>query len=480
MENISNYIGGELVQPIGGGYLNNINPATGLEICKIPDSGAGDVEKAFLSAKQAFPSWSQLPAAARADYLYKIADLIDRDLDMLAEAESIDNGKPLSLAKKVDIPRASANLRFYAGAGLHDHSEFHDMGKTGFNYTLRRPVGVAACISPWNLPLYLFTWKVAPALAAGNTVVAKPSEVTPLTAFLFSKLCIEAGLPPGVLNIVHGTGPGAGNAMVEHPGIPVISFTGGTQTGAHIARTAAPMFKKLSLELGGKNPNLIFADCDLDKAVKTACLAAFTNQGEICLCGSRIYVEKSIYAAFMEKFIPAVEQLKVGAPDAADTRIGAIVSEAHFNKILACIALAKSEGGTCITGGKAVNLPAPHDKGFFIEPTVITGLPPACRTNREEIFGPVVSVGTFESEEEAIALANGTNYGLAAVVFTNNLSRAHRVAAQIDSGIVWVNCWLLRDLRTPFGGMKQSGVGREGGFEALHFFTEAKNVCISY
>jgi len=480
MEKILNYINGELREPLSGQYLSNTNPCNGMPFGFIPDSDAGDVELAVRAAVAAFPQWSQTTAEARAQVLNRIADLIDRDLEKLARAESMDNGKPFSLASKMDIPRASSNLRFYAGAILHDHTEFHDMGQQGFNYTLRRPAGVAGCISPWNLPLYLFTWKIAPALASGNTVVAKPSEVTPVTAWMFSQLCIEAGLPPGVLNIVHGLGSKAGNAIVSHKDIPVISFTGGTQTGEHIARTAAPMFKKLSLELGGKNPNLIFADCDLEKAVKTSVAAAFTNQGEICLCGSRIYVEKSLYPKFIEQFTEAVKKMKVGPPDAADTRIGAVVSEAHYKKILGYLDLALAEGGSFATGGHAVQLPPPHDKGYYIAPTVITGLPASCRTNTEEIFGPVVSVGTFETEQEAIALANGTKYGLASVLFTSNLQRAHRVAAQIDSGIVWINCWLVRDLRTPFGGMKQSGVGREGGFEALHFFTEAKNVCISY
>jgi aminomuconate-semialdehyde/2-hydroxymuconate-6-semialdehyde dehydrogenase len=352
------------------------------------------------------------------------------------------------------------------------------MGNHALNYTLRTPIGVVACISPWNLPLYLFTWKIAPALAAGNCVVAKPSEVTPMTAFLFSKICIEAGLPKGVLNIVHGLGPKVGAALTSHPNIPVISFTGGTKTGAEIARVAAPMFKKLSLELGGKNPNIIFADCDFEKTVKESVRASFTNQGEICLCGSRIYIEASIYEKFKVAFVEEVEKLKVGDPLLPQTKVGAIASQLHYDKILGYIDLAKEEGGTILCGGKPAEVEERCKNGFFIEPTVVEGLDHLCRTNQEEIFGPVVTLQKFETEKEVIEFANSNNYGLACILFTENLTRAHRVAAAVKSGIVWINCWLLRDLRTPFGGMKQSGVGREGGWEALRFFTEPKNVCI--
>ena len=352
------------------------------------------------------------------------------------------------------------------------------MEGTALNYTLRNPIGVAGCISPWNLPLYLFTWKIAPALAAGNCVVAKPSELTPMTAYLLSELCIEAGLPPGVLNIVHGYGHKVGSAITRHPDVPVLSFTGGTKTGATIAATAAPMFKKLSLELGGKNPNIIFADCDYDTMLDTTIRSSFANQGEICLCGSRIYVEQSIYDKFRRDFVARTAALTIDDPLDEKSQLGAIVSKAHMEKILAYVELARQEGGEILVGGKQVHLEGRCRDGWFVAPTVIEGLSSDCRTNQEEIFGPVVTLSPFESEEEVLGFANGTAYGLAASLWTENLTRAHRVANHLQAGIVWINCWMLRDLRTPFGGMKQSGVGREGGIEALRFFTEAKNVCV--
>lgn len=478
MDQILNYIAGKLQKPISNNYLDNINPAEGKVYSSLPDSDFTDVQKAVEAASNAFPMWSTMLASKRAEILLKIAELIDRDLDKLALAESIDQGKPLKLAKSVDIPRASANLRFYATASMHVSSESHLMQGEAINYTTQTPIGVAGCISPWNLPLYLFTWKIAPALAAGCTVVAKPSELTPMTAFLFSKLCIVAGLPAGVLNIVHGLGGKVGQAIVEHPNVSVISFTGGTVTGKKIASTAAPMFKKLSLELGGKNPNIIFADCDFEQAVSTSIQSSFSNQGEICLCGSRILVERSVYEKFVAEFVKRTKALVVGDPLEDKTRIGAMVSEAHMSKVLSYIELAKTEGGEIICGGERVSLSGRCANGYFIEPTIIVGLDQTCRTNQEEIFGPVVTIMPFDTEEEAINYANSNAYGLSATIWTENLKRAHRVAHQIKSGIIWVNCWLLRDLRTPFGGMKQSGVGREGGWEALHFFTETKNVCI--
>ncbi len=478
MDQILNYIAGKLQKPISNNYLDNINPAEGKVYSSLPDSDFNDVQKAVEAASNAFPMWSTMPASKRAEILLKIAELIDRDLDKLALAESIDQGKPLKLAKSVDIPRASANLRFYATASMHVSSESHLMQGEAINYTTQTPIGVAGCISPWNLPLYLFTWKIAPALAAGCTVVAKPSELTPMTAFLFSKLCIEAGLPAGVLNIVHGLGSKVGQAIVEHPNVSVISFTGGTVTGKKIASTAAPMFKKLSLELGGKNPNIIFADCDFEQAVGTSIQSSFSNQGEICLCGSRILVERSVYEKFVAEFVKRTKELVVGDPLEDKTRIGAMVSEAHMNKVLSYIELAKKEGGEIICGGERVSVSGRCATGYFIEPTIIVGLDQNCRTNQEEIFGPVVTIMPFDTEEEAVSYSNSNAYGLSATIWTENLKRAHRVAHQIKSGIIWINCWLLRDLRTPFGGMKQSGVGREGGWEALHFFTETKNVCI--
>lgn len=446
--------------------------------CQLPDSDRKDVNQAAHAARLAFPEWSAMPVQKRSNILLKIADLIDRDLEKLALAESIDNGKPLKLARELDIPRASANIRFFATAILHFSSEAHLSDNEAVNYTTRSPLGVVGCISPWNLPLYLFTWKIAPALAAGNTVVAKPSELTPMTAFLFSELCMEAGLPAGVLNVVHGLGDKVGQAINEHTEITAISFTGGTATGRKIAATAAPMFKKLSLELGGKNANIIFADCDVEQAINTSIKSSFSNQGEICLCGSRILVERNFYNTFVEAFVAKTKRLRINDPLQADTDLGALVSEAHMNKVLSYIELAKLEGGTVLTGGKRVVVEGRCSEGYFVEPTVIVGLDQNSRTNQEEIFGPVVTIMPFDTEQEAIELANATAYGLSATVWTENLKRAHHVSHQLKSGIIWVNCWLYRDLRTPFGGMKQSGVGREGGLEALRFFTEAKNVCI--
>jgi aminomuconate-semialdehyde/2-hydroxymuconate-6-semialdehyde dehydrogenase len=475
---IQNYINGQLIDPVAGQHLDNINPATGKVYGTIPDGDAQDVELAVKAAKAAFPAWSKTPAKERSAIIMKVSQLIEANLDRLAEAESMDNGKPIWLAKSVDIPRARDNFAFFATAILHEASETHSMGEQGFNYTLRQPIGVAGCISPWNLPLYLFTWKIAPALASGNTVVAKPSEITPLTAYLLSELCIEAGMPAGVLNIVHGLGGKVGAAITAHQDVPMISFTGGTATGETIARAAAPMFKKLSLELGGKNPNIIFADCDFEDALKTSLRSSFANQGQICLCGSRIFIERPIYEKFRDAFVERVKNMKVGPPTKEDTKVGAVVSKPHMEKVLSYVQLARKEGGTVLCGGERVVLDGEFEEGYYLSPAVIEGLPFSCRTNQEEIFGPVVTLMPFDTEEEVLEMANSTKYGLATTIWTSNLKRAHRVAANIHSGIVWINCWLLRDLRTPFGGVKASGVGREGGFEALHFFTEAKNVCI--
>jgi aminomuconate-semialdehyde/2-hydroxymuconate-6-semialdehyde dehydrogenase len=478
MEKIFNYIGGELIGPASGKYFDNINPAEGNTYSLIPDSDADDVANAVKAAANAFPGWSSMAVEKRSAILQRIADLVDRDLELLARAESVDNGKPFKLARAVDIPRASANMRFYASGAIHVSTEAHVTGSEAVNYTIQNPIGVVGCISPWNLPLYLFTWKVAPALASGCTVVAKPSELSPMTAFLFSKLCVEAGLPAGVLNVVHGLGSKAGQAIVEHPDIRAISFTGGTVTGRKIASIAGPTFKKLSLELGGKNPNIIFGDCNIEQALDVSIQSSFSNQGEICLCGSRIFVEQNIYEQFVESFVRRVKSLKIGDPLNEETTLGALISEAHMKKVLSYVALAREEGGQVLTGGNQIKLDGRCRNGFFMEPAVITGLKCDCRTNQEEIFGPVVTVMPFESEDEVIGYANSTTYGLSATIWTENLKRAHRVSAALKSGIIWVNCWLFRDLRTPFGGMKQSGVGREGGWEALKFFTETKNVCI--
>ncbi len=480
MQQIKNYINGQLIEPLSKSYLDNFNPSTGKVYSQIPDSDEQDVELAYAAAKGAFKEWSITPKEKRSAYLLKIAALIERNLDKLSLAESIDNGKPLKLAKTVDIPRAAANFHFYGTGILHYASHAHSMEDTAINYTLHQPVGVAGCISPWNLPLYLFSWKIAPALAAGCTVVAKPSEVTPMTAYLLSEICIEAGLPAGVLNIVHGLGGKVGNAIVSHKDIPLISFTGGTATGKHIASIAAPMFKKLSLELGGKNPNIIFADCNYDKMLATTLNSSFANQGQICLCGSRIFVERSIYEKFKTDFVAKTKELAVGNPLDEKTKVGAIVSKSHKEKILSYIQLSKAEGGTVLCGGQEIKLTGELEQGYYIAPTIIEGLRYDCRTNQEEIFGPVVTITPFDTEEEVLLMANSTQYGLASILWTENLTRAHRVANNVHAGIVWVNCWLLRDLRTPFGGVKASGVGREGGFEALDFFTEPKNVCIKF
>ncbi len=477
---IKNYINGALVPPDSGEYLDNINPSVGRVYSYIPNSEASDVQKAIEAAERAFPEWSTMGVRKRFRLLMRVADIIEQNLTDFARAESLDNGKPLSMSTSVDIPRAQSNFRFFATAILHHASESHFMEQEAINYTLRRPLGVVGCISPWNLPLYLFTWKIAPALATGNCVVAKPSEITPMTAYMLSKACIEAGLPPGVLNIVHGEGGKAGQAIVEHPKIKAISFTGGTSTGKKIAQTAAPMFKKLSLELGGKNPNIIFADCDFDNMIFHTLRSSFSNNGQICLCGSRIYVESPIYDRFRDELVKRTQFLKVGDPFSSVSDLGAIVSEQHLEKVLSYVDLAKLEGGEVLCGGDRITIKGELESGYYLRPAVIDGLSNECRTNQEEIFGPVVTIAPFDTEEEALALANGTQYGLSSTVWTQDISRAHRVAEQLQAGIVWVNCWMVRDLRTPFGGVKSSGVGREGGWEALRFFTEAKNVCIKY
>lgn len=480
MEYLNNYIDGNYADPVADDWLDLYNPSNGEVYGKLAKSKKADVENAYKAAAKAFPSWSNTTIDERSKILIKVADLIEQNLDKLAEAESMDNGKPLSLAKAVDIPRASSNFRFFGNAITQFASEAHEsVGMNTMNFTLRQPIGVVGCISPWNLPLYLFTWKVAPAIASGNCVVAKPSEVTPLTAFLLGEILTEAGLPKGVLNIVQGIGPETGQAIVEHPNIKAISFTGGTKTGEHIARTAAPMFKKLSLELGGKNPNLIFADCDYDKMLATTVRSSFANQGQICLCGSRIFVERKIYSKFKSDFVAKVTALKVGDPSKADTNIGALVSKEHLEKVQSYIALTEDGGGTILSGGNRVTVKA-MEQGYYLEPTIIEVTSNNCKLNQEEIFGPVVTIMPFDTEEEAIAMANDVKYGLSATLWTSNINRTMRVSKEIEAGIVWVNTWLNRDLRTPFGGVKQSGVGREGGFEALKFFTEAKNVCVSW
>ena len=478
MEKIKNYINGKLVESNSGNYIDNYNPATGKVYSLVPDSNEDDINAAVLAANTAFQSWSKTSKKYRSDLLMRLASKIEEYSEELIIAESRDNGKPEALARLVDIPRASENFRFFATAILHFSSELHDMDGKALNYTLREPIGVAACISPWNLPLYLLTWKIAPALAAGNTVVAKPSEVTPMTAYILSKICAEIDFPPGVLNIVHGIGSKIGDFLTGHEDTPIVSFTGGTQTGRHIAGIASPMFKKISLELGGKNPNIVFADANFDKAVTMAVKAGFSNQGQICLCGSRLFIQDEIYEKFKKALLEKVSKLKVGDPQDDGMDLGAVVSEEHMNKVLSKITQAKKIGGNILTGGNRKLIEGDLLNGYYIEPTVIENLPFDCEVNQEEIFGPVLTLIPFKDEEEVINMANSTKYGLSASIFTENISKGHRVAAAIKSGVVWINTWLLRDLRIPFGGMKQSGVGREGGFKSLQFFTEPKNVCI--
>ena len=479
MQRVANFIDGQFRPPCSGKYLPDVEPATGRVIAEIPEGGPEDVDAAVAAASRAFPGWRRTPAEERSRILLRVADRIEENFEELARLESRDNGKTVGLARRMDVPRAILNFRFFATAILHAESRAHITDDRALNYTLRQPLGVAGLISPWNLPLYLLTWKIAPAIAAGNCCVAKPSELTPLTAARLAELIVEAGVPPGVVNIVHGYGASAGRALTAHPNVPLLSFTGGTKTGADVMAHAGPLFKKVSLELGGKNPNIVFADADLEQAVTTSIQSSFANQGEICLCGSRLFVERTCYDEFLDRFLAATKRLRIGDPQDDATEVGALVTEAHRRKVEGYVALAEEEGGEILTGGKRpADLPERVRDGWFLEPTVIAGLDCNRRVMQEEIFGPVVTVTPFDSPDEAIAYANGTRYGLSASVWTRDLQKAHRVAAAIDSGTVWVNTWLLRDLRVPFGGMKESGVGREGGFDSLDFFTEAKNVCV--
>ena len=478
VKEIQNYIDGRWSPALSGKSIDVFDPSSGAVYAKVPSSDSEDVGAAVAAASRALASWQAMGALERSRILRKISQLIERDLEILALAECVDSGKPLSLARSLDIPRAAQNFSFFADAITQTQSEAHLTDRTAINYTLRDPVGVVGCISPWNLPLYLLSWKIAPALASGCTVVAKPSEITPMTAYLLTKICTEAGLPAGVLNMVYGTGALAGAALVSHQDIHAISFTGSTKTGADIARSTAASFKKLSLEMGGKNANIVFADSDFEEALQGTLRSSFTNQGQVCLCGSRVFVERPIYERFKSALVERTRALKQGDPLKPETQQGAVVSREHFDKVLSYIELARKEGGKILTGGQAASLEGRCKDGWFIQPTLIEGLSASCRVNQEEIFGPVATLIPFDTEEEALQGANSTRYGLSASVWTGNVQRAHRVAAKLQAGVIWVNCWLLRDLRTPFGGMKDSGLGREGGMEAFKFFTEAKNVCV--
>ncbi|MGY6630788.1 MAG: aldehyde dehydrogenase [Wenzhouxiangella sp.] len=479
IKTLGNWIGGREVAPASGAFLDNVEPATGQILARIPDSGPDDVDQAVAAATNAFPAWSALSVAERAERVEALAALIERDTERLAELESRDTGKPLRLARDIDMGRARANLRFFAQAMQQWTSASHDMGPIGFNYTRREPLGPVALITPWNLPLYLLTWKLAPALVTGNTVVAKPSEMTPLTADALAALSLEAGIPGGVFNLVQGSGAGCGQALVDHPGIKAISFTGGTVTGRRIAASAAPRLVKTSLELGGKNPAIVHADADLDRTVAGLLRAGFTNQGQVCLCSSRWLIHDALYQPLVERLIEAVRRLQVGDPNLGSTDQGALISAAHRDKVMAFIDQARREGGRILAGGESVRPEGRCREGYFIRPTLISDLPDTSRLHFDEIFGPVVTLQRFSDEEQAIELANSTDYGLAATVWTRDLALAHRTAERLQSGIVWINDWLVRDLRTPFGGVKQSGLGREGGRWSLEFFTEPKNVFVS-
>ena len=473
---VRNYIGGSFVDGKSESWFDVLEPSTGRLFAKAVLSGKEDVDSAVIAAKGALPGWSSLEMKERARWLDMIADGLEGVFEEIAELESRDTGKPISLARSVDASRSVANFRFFAGLLLEQETEFFQM-EDATNYVVNKPVGVGALITPWNLPLYLLSWKVAPAIGMGNTVVCKPSELTPMTADLLMRVIDVVGLPPGVINLVHGEGAGAGEPLVSHPDVDLVSFTGGTSTGEKVAASAAPMFKKISLELGGKNASIVFADCNMESTVEGVVRSGFLNQGQVCLCGSRILVEDGIYDEFERRFVESVEKMTIGDPLDESSDLGALISPEHLEKVRSYIDLAKEEGGTILTGGTPC-LPSRFDGGNWISPTVIGGLEYDSRCATEEIFGPVVSLHRFDSEEEAIEIANCTRYGLAGSVWTEDLEKGKRVSERIDSGMIWINTWLHRDLRVPFGGVKDSGVGREGGRWSLGFFSEAMNICV--
>ncbi|WP_028784777.1 aldehyde dehydrogenase [Thalassobacillus devorans] len=471
------FINGEYMDFDGQSTFENINPATEEVMGKVAEGGYEEIDSAVKAARTALKGpWSNFTAAKRSQVLRRIGDLILNRKEELAALEAMDTGKPYQMALEVDITRAAYNFHFFADFLTSLGTEAYQQDDQALHYSIRRPVGVVGMINPWNLPLLLLTWKMAPCLAAGNTVVMKPAEWTPMTATVLAEIIQEAGVPDGVVNLVHGFGPNsAGAALTEHADVDAITFTGETKTGTAIMKAAAPTLKKLSYELGGKNPNIIFADSDLDEVIETTLKSSFMNQGEVCLCGSRIYVEREAYDEFLKKFVAKTRQLQVGDPFDSGTKVGAVISKEHYDRVNQYIQIAKEEGGEILVGGYR---PKGVQKGYFIEPTILAGLDRDSRCVQEEIFGPVVTVLPFDSEEDVIDQANDTHYGLGTTIWTNDLRRAHRVAHRIEAGIIWVNTWYLRDLRTPFGGLKQSGIGREGGIHSFEFYSELSNITI--
>ena len=472
---VRNYINGIFVN--SEETIEDINPATSEVIATIPRSNLNDVNEAVLAADKARDNWSSLSLDERRKWLEKIANALEARSEEIAKLESLDTGKPIKIARAVDASRSVANFRFFAEFSKDFHEQKFLM-EDATNHVIFKPVGIAGLITPWNLPLYLLSWKIAPAIVMGNTVVAKPSELTPLTANLLAEVFDEVGLPAGVVNIVHGFGHETGQAIVSHPHVNLISFTGGTITGKKVAETAAPMFKKLSLELGGKNATIVLDDVNLDSAIPEIARSGFLNQGQVCLCGSRILVSNKIWDDFLEKFIEHVSNMKVGNPSSDDSDLGALVSLSHRDKVESYIHLAEREGGKILYGGKRPSLESPFDEGSFLEPTIVSNLDYQSRTATEEIFGPVVTLHKFEKDEDAVEMANCTEYGLAGSVWTSDSARGKSLAEKIETGMVWINTWLHRDLRVPFGGVKNSGVGTEGGRWSLSFFSQPVNICV--